>query len=73
VVEHGYENEVYLTTSRAIYARRCPNRRCRSSETPGSTPDLKDALGPHLQHGTLVEPIEAEALIGIAHTSHGRT
>ena len=34
---------------------------------------LNDALRPHLQHGTLVEPIEAEALIGIAHTSHGRT
>ena len=34
---------------------------------------LNDALRPHLQHGTLIEPIEAPALIGIAHTSQGRT
>ena len=34
---------------------------------------LNDALRPHLQHGTLIEPIEATDLIGIAHTSQGRT
>ena len=34
---------------------------------------LNDALHPHLQHGTLIESIEAAALIGIAHTSQGRT
>jgi hypothetical protein len=74
VVEHGYyENEVDLTyvaghLRSAMSESTLPLEREADFEA-----GLNDALRPHLQHGTLIEPIEAPALIGIAHTSQGRT
>jgi hypothetical protein len=73
VLEHGYENEVDLTYVAGHL------RSVMSEPTLPLEPEaefdagLNDALHPHLQHGTLIEPIEATDLIGIAHTRQGRT
>jgi hypothetical protein len=73
VVEHGYENEADLTYVAGHL------RSATSEPTLPLEPEaefdagLNDALRPHLQHGTLIEPIEATDFIGIAHTSQGRT
>lgn len=68
VVEHTYENEVDLTyvvghLRSAMSESTLPPEREAEFEA-----GLNDALGPHLQHGPLIERIEATALIGIAHT-----
>jgi hypothetical protein len=73
VVEHGRENEVYLT-----YVAGHPRSTMSESTLPLEREaefeaGLNDALRPHLQYGTLIESIEATALIGIARTSQGRT
>ena len=73
MLEHGCENEADL----AYVAGHL--RSAMSETTLLLEPEaefeagLNDALRPHLQHGTLIEPIEATDLIGIAHTSQGRT
>jgi hypothetical protein len=73
VVEHRYENEVYLTHV-AGHRRTTMSESTLPLEREAEfEAGLNDTLRRHLQHGTLIESIEATALIGIAHTSPGRT
>jgi hypothetical protein len=68
VFEYTYQNEVDLTyvaghLRSAMSESTLPPQRAAEFQA-----GLNDALRPHLEHGPLIERIEATALIGIAHT-----